>query len=66
MEVIRMTNKEMWNKVFKKTTIVGLIVVAVLIVCYVLNVNNFGNNTDTKTNVDSVEIVEQESADDCI
>lgn len=60
-----MTNKEMWNKVFKKTTIIGLIVVAVLIVCYVLNINDFGYSKDNEINVDSVEIVEQESTDDC-
>ena len=38
-----LSNKEMWNKVFKKFTIVSLMIAIVLIACYILNVNGFGD-----------------------
>ena len=38
-----MSNKEMWNKVFRKFTIASLIIAIVLIACYIMNINGFGD-----------------------
>lgn len=34
------TNKELWDKAFKKVTFVGLLIVAVLLACYIFNRSN--------------------------
>lgn len=47
MDNKELSNKEMWNKVFKKFTIVSLMIAIVLIACYIMNVNGFGDRRIT-------------------
>lgn len=50
MDNRELSNKEMWNKVFKKFTIVSLMIAIVLIACYIMNLNGFGDRRITAGN----------------